>query len=156
MKRIFFLVILMILFVKIYYGQDISSNNFNNKNKILTITDSTTIYLESFTDIPQEIEGCACYFFISQEDREKLQYIFVNDWALLAFVKINGQIVKFEQQEYDEKNRVYFYIHHTDKMKVEITKNIAEDYESVVVEGIITIETEKGHLQQKFIGDCGC
>lgn len=146
----------MILFVKIYYGQDISSNNFNNKNKILTITDSTTIYLESFTDIPQEIEGCACYFFISQEDREKLQYIFVNDWALLAFVKINGQIVKFEQQEYDEKNRVYFYIHHTDKMKVEITKNIAEDYESVVVEGIITIETEKGHLQQKFIGDCGC
>jgi hypothetical protein len=154
MKRIYFLVVLMILFVEIYCGQSQSSNNFNNKT--LTTIDSTIIYLERFTDIPQEIDGCACYFFISQEDREKSQYIFVNDWALLAFVKINGQIVKFEQQKYDDKKNVYFYTHHTDKMKVEITKKIAEDYESVVVEGIITIETEKGHLQQKFIGDCGC
>jgi hypothetical protein len=156
MKDICFLGTTTILFLGICCGQPHTLSDLNDKNKILTIMDSTDIYLETFTDIPQEIDGCACYFFASQENREKSEYIFVNDWALLAFVKINGQLVKFELQEYDEKRMIYYYTHHTDKMRVEITKKIEENYESVVVEGVIRIDTEKWHLQQKFIGDCGC
>ncbi|MBQ5532023.1 MAG: hypothetical protein IIU04_00585 [Bacteroidales bacterium] len=46
------------------------------------------IQMSSFTDIPDEIDGCACYFSVSQEDLKNGVYIFVNDFASLAFVKI--------------------------------------------------------------------
>jgi hypothetical protein len=41
-------------------------------------------------------------------------------------------------------------------MKVEIIKKTTNEDEIVVIEGLITIDTLKGDVKQKFIGECGC
>ncbi|HOF16813.1 MAG TPA: hypothetical protein PLF32_08365 [Bacteroidales bacterium] len=114
------------------------------------------IHLESFSDLPDEIDGCSCYFSISQEDLESERYIFVNDFAALAFVKIEGKLIRFELQNHDEKRNIYYYIHNDDTMKVEIIKKITNKDEAVVIQGLITISTVKGCIKQKFTGECGC
>ena len=114
------------------------------------------IHLDPFSGFPDEIDGCSCYFSISQEDLKKGIYIYVNDFAALAFVKIEGKLIRFELQNHDENRNIYYYIHNDDKMKVEIIKKTTNKDEIVVIEGLITIETVKGCVKQKFIGECGC
>ena len=116
------------------------------------------IQLEAFSSFPNEIDGCSCYFSISQEKLKKEEYIFVNDFASLAFVKMEGKLIQFELQNHDKKHKIYYYVHDDYKMKVEIKmiKKKKTEYETVVVKGIITIESKKGQTKQAFIGDCGC
>lgn len=115
-----------------------------------------TIQLEPFSDFPNEIDGCSCCFSKSQEEYKKKMYVFVNDFAVLAFVKIDGKLIRFELQNHDENRNIYYYIHNDDKMKVEIIKKTTNEDEIVVIEGLITIDTLKGNVKQKFIGECGC
>ena len=53
------------------------------------------INIETFTIIPKDIDGAGCEFFLSSSDKKKSNYIFVNDFADLAYMRINGKIEKF-------------------------------------------------------------
>jgi hypothetical protein len=39
-------------------------------------------------NFPNEIDGCSCCFSKTQEEYKKKMYVFVNDFAVFAFVKI--------------------------------------------------------------------
>ena len=148
----------MINFVKIIiiFFSFLDHLQLQAQNTVIKENNTHKIKLETFSSFPNEIDGCSCYFSISQEDLKGKMYIFVNDFASLAFVKIAGKLIQFELQEHDEKHNIYYYIHDDYKMKVEIIKKTAIADELVVVDGIITIDSKKGQAKQKFIGECGC
>ncbi|MBR4454495.1 MAG: hypothetical protein IKS33_09610 [Bacteroidales bacterium] len=124
--------------------------------KSLSCDTVCTIQINSFTDIPEEIDGCACAFSVSREELKKRLYIFVNDFASLAFVKVDGELKRFELQSYNEDNHTYYYFCKEDIMEVKIFNKITCEDESVLIEGIITIMTKNGIIKQKFIGTCDC
>ena len=148
------LVRVIVIVLSVLYNIEIQAQDVLIKGQK---NDSTNkIRLESFSGFPDEIDGCSCYFSKSQEDLKKGMYIFVSDFAVLAFVKIEGILIRFELQKYDEDRNIYYYIHNDYKMKVEIIKNTTNKDEIAIIEGFITIETVKGCIKQKFIGECGC
>lgn len=112
------------------------------------------IHLESFSDFPEEIDGCSCYFSISKDELKNRNYIFINDFGNIAFIKIDGNLIRFELTNHD--NDIYIYNYNDYTMKVEIIKRKFIDSELELEKGIITIDTPKGELKQKFIGECGC
>ena len=114
------------------------------------------IQMSSFTDIPDEINGCACYFSVSQEELKNGVYIFVNDFASLAFVKIKGELKRFELQSHDEGNNTYHYLYKEETMEVKIINKTTCEDGSELMEGIITINMKDGTIKQKYIGKCEC
>lgn len=124
------------------------------ERKEIKIDTLNQINLESFSDFPDEIDGCSCYFSISQANLKNGIYIFVNDFASFAFVKIKGKLFRFELQTHDENS--YIYTYNNDRMEVEITKRETISDEVSLIEGLITINTAKGSVKQKFVGECGC
>ena len=59
-------------------------------------TSAKEIALDSFSEFPPEIDGCACYFSDSEEEFKKSTYIYTDDYGKNAFVSINGVMTKFE------------------------------------------------------------
>ncbi|MDR1792049.1 MAG: hypothetical protein LBR36_01195 [Bacteroidales bacterium] len=117
---------------------------YQDTNKILQ--------LELFQKIPVEIDGCTCYFYTSDNDRKENMYILVSDFALLAFVKINEQLLKFELQTYDGQNDVFSYAHKEMIMTIKIKKKLSNG----LLIGNITLYVEDRIVQQKFIAICEC
>jgi hypothetical protein len=112
--------------------------------------------MNSFTNIPEEIDGCSCFFSVSQEELKKGCYIFVNDFASLAFVKIQGELKRFELQNHDEEYNAYYYLCNEDTMEVKILNKITCEDGSELMEGIITIKMKNDTIKQKYVGKCDC
>lgn len=135
----------------------------SNSNKSLSIDsaekpkEAVKISLNTFSDLPKEIEGCSCYFYLSKKDRKEEKYIFVNDFAKMAFVSINGKIEKFILKEHQEGSDIYLYSNGTYDLKTKITKKESDGAEGSNEEGIITLIKGADILFEKnFIGSCGC
>ncbi|MFV0598901.1 MAG: hypothetical protein ACK5M0_04160 [Bacteroidales bacterium] len=112
------------------------------------------IHLESFSDFPEESDGCcSCYFSISKNELTNHNYIFY-DIDDVAFIKIDGNFIRFELINY--KDDIYIYKNKDYTLKLEILKRKFIESELELEKGIITVHTPKGTVKQKFIGECGC
>lgn len=109
------------------------------------------IHLESFSDFPEEIDGCSCYFSISKNEFKKRNYIFVDDFGDIAFIKIDGKLMRFELTSNYDDTYIYKYKDYT--LKLEILKRKFIESELELEKGIITVNTPKGIIKQKFIGE---
>ena len=149
---------LKLLLVGIFFISCVGNENpISNQtdNEVKRIEDSA-IGLERFSVVPNEIDGCGCSFFSSEVDKKDNKYICVNDFADLAFVKLNGVMVRFELTEHKDSSNIYLYRSEEHALKIEIIKKEPADYETSNIEGVITISSKKGINKQKFIGTCGC
>jgi hypothetical protein len=109
--------------------------------------------IETFNNIPIEIEGPACYFYLSEQDRNEGKYLFVNDFAEYGYMKINGQITKFSLvkfKEKDQSNSYYLYTNKEDTVHIEIMSNDS------LLKGIIYFRNAKEVKKIKCIGECSC
>ncbi|KAA8478432.1 hypothetical protein BDE36_0264 [Arcticibacter tournemirensis] len=114
------------------------------------------IDLKPFTELPQELDGCGCYFYLSKKDEKEDKYIFVNDFASTAFVFVNNRLEKFELKEHDEGSNFYSYSNERYDLKIEITKKSTGGDETSNIEGVLTIKKGKEELKKTFVGTCGC
>lgn len=137
--------------ILLYNFQIQAQNVLKNNQKI---DNKEEIHLESFSDFPEEIDGCSCYFSTSKDELKKRNYIFVNDFGNVAYIKIDGNLIRFELTNHD--NDIYIYKYKDYSMKVEITKRKFIESELELEKGFITVYTPKGNIKQKFIGECGC
>jgi hypothetical protein len=115
------------------------------------------ISLDIFSDLPKEIEGCGCYFYLSKKDKKEEKYIFMNDFAKIAFVSINGKMEKFTLKEYQTGSNIYLYSNGTYDLRTKITKKESDGAEGFNEEGVLTLM--KGSItvvEKSFIGSCGC
>lgn len=137
------------------------------ENKENTIAESNTkatskkaIVLESFTEYPDEIDGCSCVFALDSTAYSQDKHIYVNDFAATAFVKIDGKLIRCEQISYESKdsvNSVVKYKAGNYRMTVNTKNNGDAGYEASSMTGSIKIEDDKGNTsEQPFYGICGC
>lgn len=147
------------LLIALTFVSCVGNNGKNNANQTPTSESpkQVEIELDVFTNLPKEIDGCGCYFFLSETDKQEGKYICVNDFANLAFVSINSSLEKFVLTEHMENSNIYLYASNAFELKVEITKKESGGDEVSNVEGIITIKTEDNQkIETTFIGYCGC
>lgn len=132
--------------------------NQNTVNQTFTKTEPFTI--NTFSDIPKEIDDCTCYFSKDSVDFKNSEYIYVNNFAETSFVKINDTLVKFTQTAYrkaDTTAAVAKYISKNYKMIILVKNSIPTANELAYKTGLIKITNAKGKsVKQTFYGKCGC
>lgn len=153
-QNLFMSFILGILFISCA-GNGNKNNIQADKREVKSI-EADFVNFETFSVIPNEIDGCGCSFYLSEKDKKDNKYICVNDFANLAFVKLKGEMVKFELTEHKDSSNIYLYKSKEYTLKIEVIKKESSEYEASNIEGVITISSKEGIKKQKFIGICGC
>ena len=152
---------LTVLLVLSCSSNDSNSNNRNSQPKPTSVAappikDSIDFSLQTFETIPNEIDGCACFFYLSKKDEVSKKYLFANDFASVAFVSINGKIKKFNLKQHKEGSDVYLYHSDNFDLKIEISKRASGGEETSSVEGVLTLSSGTKVIKKNFVGSCGC
>jgi len=110
---------------------------------------------ETFTKIPDEIDGCSCTFSKNQLDFNNEKYIYANDYAEIAFISINKKLVKFKLVSM--KGNVSHYSNKDYKLRIDIKSEKPSGEESSILKGIMTLTNKQGQKTiTNFTGECGC
>jgi hypothetical protein len=127
--------------------------------------------LDNFTDVPEEIEGCACYYSESEGKYGAAEYFFVAGFDSVAFMSINNTKLKlklvstgreplsFGDYDYIDVYRTEGYDVTLDIKYVEEERDSVsqEEDESWYTNGTITIQSGDGKREEIiFFGSCGC
>lgn len=113
--------------------------------------------IDTFSTIPPEIEGCSCTFSNDSIEYKNDKYIYANNFANLAFVKINGVMTKFETYSKEGNSKIKKYTNDNYEMTIQIENSKPAGYESSEMSGQIKLSDKKGYtLTKKFYGICGC
>ncbi|MDB5156164.1 MAG: hypothetical protein JWR50_871 [Mucilaginibacter sp.] len=157
-------------FVNNDYRINMVANNYNlkknykhmpdlhyiNNGEAIQIKDS--IRLNRFTQLPNDVQGCVCYFFLSKTDEIKKKYIMTEIFAQIAYVSINNKIQKFNLINF--KDKVFYTYSNSDKtytLRVEFKNKIKKDAEDFNVVGVLIIyKGQKVIIKRDIVGECGC
>ena len=137
------------------------SNSDKNETRTTSIQpDKQTLYIDTFSTFPPEIDGCSCYFSNDSTEFKKGEYIYMNDYAQTSFLKINGVITKFTQtdfKEIDSLNVKAKYKSDHYEMTIESKDGIQNGDETWLKTGTIKLTDKKGKtIIKTFYGECGC
>ncbi|WP_162926905.1 hypothetical protein [Flavobacterium psychrotrophum] len=128
--------------------------------KTTAIPEMPALLLTSFTDVPSEIDGCSCLFSSDSLDFKNNRYLYANDFAEIAFMKINGTMVKFKQVSHQEKDSLSAFTTYRAKdleMSIETRQTRKINYEVMEETGTITVKRSDGQAITKTVyGVCGC
>jgi hypothetical protein len=113
--------------------------------------------IDTFSDFPPEISGCACYFSNDKTEFENKQYIFMYDFEEISFIKINGILTKLIRVREDDEININFgnLKFENDNYEMEIEFIDIED--DINMEGKIKLKDENGKtISKTMYGFCGC
>lgn len=71
--------------------------------------EATNYQLEIIKNIPDEIDGGACYFSETISAQKEDKFVFVNDFALYGCIQINEEVLLLELKEYIEAENRFIY-----------------------------------------------
>jgi hypothetical protein len=128
----------------------------NSKESKIASIAQESFKLDTFSLLPREIDGCGCYFYTSENNEQESKFIFVNDFASIAFISINGQLERFKLTEHKENSSVYLYTNSSFRLTVTITQKKSAGEEISKVKGILTVKRGDEEIKVNFIGSCGC
>lgn len=137
--------------------------NNANKNVLKETKESAkinSITIDTFSVFPPEIDGCSCYFSNDSNQFKTGQFIYVNDFSSVSFLKINGVITKFTQtyfKKVNENKTIAKAKSSQFELILEINDGIQNGDETMLKVGIIKLIDKKGKtITKTFYGECGC
>jgi len=127
-------------------------------------TSTFKLSLDDFKGIPDEVNGCACYFSETENKFKKEEYLFAAGFDSIGFVSVNNKIIKLKLVSTGRAPDTFGDIDHIDiyktdnyKVTVDIKYKNSNGEETWWNDGTITIENKDGEkLTKKFVGECGC
>jgi hypothetical protein len=160
MKRFIILGVLLTILSLSEYSTISSDISVIRELKSIEDSSQFKLKLNSFTEIPNEISGCGCYFSANDLDFSNKKYILVNDFAKIAYVSSNRHLVKLDliEPNNDKQNGdFYLYSYKDFNLRIDITKRTSVNSETTKIQGVITLTPKKGKKQiYLFSGVCGC
>lgn len=154
MKLIAVLILALILTA---CGNQSNDHTTESENSLeMPLESTSTINLSSFqeSEFPKAIDGCACYY----KEKGKDGYIYVDDFARIAFIKIGDTFESLEIYESHDENGL---VHH--KCRAEhygISVNLKEtghEDETWQYEGYMEINKIDGSKKTiQITAECGC
>lgn len=126
---------------------------------LISCADEKAITLDRFSDFPEEIDGCACYFSANKEDFIEGNYIYADTYHENAYISINGKMIQFTLKSYTDIKENYWVKRYTNE-KYEVTlesKEIWRVDETWQQKGTMTIKSKDGKtIKETIYGECGC
>ena len=118
-----------------------------------------TVDVAVYTEYPEEIDGCACYFGKTASDLSEGKYIFMTNYEKKAYMKLDGGMRVFElisSTDLEGGRLMETWSNENYQMVVKSTQTgqIDETWQSV---GTINIKpTDKDATMISVVGECGC
>ncbi|MDB5089216.1 MAG: hypothetical protein JWR09_3210 [Mucilaginibacter sp.] len=129
------------------------NNSISIQNKIRP---QESIKLNTFTELPKDVEGCVCYFYLSKVDETRRKYIMTEIFAQIAYISINGKMQKFNLVNFKD-NLFYNYSNGDYTLRVEFKNKIKTDSENFSIKGVMMLfKAQKMLIKKNIIGECGC
>lgn len=110
--------------------------------------------LDSFVEMPPDIEGCSCFFSESEEKYNRQEYVFVADFDSTAFISVNNKMIALklvslgrDSLAFGDYDRVDIYKRDSYKVTVEMKYHDLPQAEGDEVwsnSGSVTIENGEG------------
>ena len=127
-------------------------------------TTSTSLSVDDFKNVPDEIEGCGCYFSDNEETFKRNEYLFVASYDSVAFISIDKKLVRLKMLSTTREPETFGDHDHSDiyssdkyKVSLDIRYKKSSGEETWLNNGTITIESKDGQKAvKKFFGECGC
>jgi len=139
-------------------GQGNSIKNVGQTNNLTTPDQVLTI--DTFSTFPPEIDGCSCYFSNNSTEFKKGEYIYINDFAEVSFLKINGILTKFTQTEFknvDKTTTIAKAKSELYEITIEVKEGKQSGEETSLKSGTIKLTDKNGKtITKTFYGECGC
>ncbi len=117
--------------------------------------------LQVFTKFPTEIEGCSCYFSRDSIGFANQRYIFVDNFEDVAFVKVNGELVRLTRKRSEDLEDISvktIYKNENYNISVKVFEGKTSGDEAWLNQGTIrlrSIQTDEV-VETEFFGECGC
>jgi hypothetical protein len=121
-----------------------------------------SIKIEAFTfsEVPKKIVGCSCYFAKDSIAFKKQQFIYLNDYAKISFMKLNGEVIEFSMSDFhsDEgKRTISKYPSKNYNLEIQVKSGPQNGDETWIKTGSIQVSDKKGNKAIiNFFGECGC
>ena len=161
MKHLLFIFILLFM-ISCSNSKEKKFNNIQQDtiSNIVQSAEKQTITIETFSTFPPEIDGCSCCFSNNATEFKKGEYIYMNDFAQISFMKINGVQTKFtltDFQNIDSLNIKAKYKSDNYELIIETKDENQKDSETTIKTGTIKLTNKKGAIvSRRFYGECGC
>lgn len=115
--------------------------------------------VENFTEFPDEIDGCACYYARTKDNLYRGNYVYTDNHSDLAFMKINGRMEPFmllKKTEVSSKHWIKVFSNSSYTITVDSEQNWQVD-QVWHQNATITVKNKKGQeLVEYMYGECGC
>lgn len=117
------------------------------------------LVIGSFSEFPDGIDGCACYFSQYKTALESGSYIFVTNYESLAYMFLNDKMVQFKLIGTTESKdgkliEKWSNENYTLTKKTSESGQLDETWQHI---GIISIKPKNGPaVETTVIGECGC
>ena len=161
MKHLLFIFILLFM-ISCSNSKEKKFNNIQQDtiSNIVQSAEKQTITIDTFSTFPPEIDGCSCCFSNNATEFKKGEYIYMNDFAQISFMKINGVLTKFtltDFQNIDSLNIKAKYKNDNYELIIETKDENQKDSETTIKTGTIKLTNKKGAIvSRRFYGECGC
>ena len=150
------------------------SRKKNNQNTIKLTSIKTKEHKESstiadlsisdFKGIPEDIEGCSCYFSETDQKFKNGEYVFAANFDSIGFISINNKLIKLkltstgrEPNTFGDNDHKDIYNSELYKVTLDIKYKSSNGEETWWNDGTITVESKEGQkVTKKFVGECGC
>ncbi len=117
------------------------------------------VIIGAFSEFPEGIDGCSCYFSQHTSALESGSYIFVTDFENLGFMMLNDKMVEFKLEGTTELKdgklmERWSNPHFNLIKKTKATGQLDETWQHT---GTITIQPKNGtSIESTIVGECGC
>jgi hypothetical protein len=122
--------------------------------------ESFNLAIETFTEFPPEIDGCACYFSKNKEDFNNGIYIYMDDFGNeFGFMNLDGVMTKFdiEHNDSNDSGLEVVELSNTDYTLILNYEQVSELDETFQKEGELKIiNSNNEEIIVPFFGECGC
>lgn len=156
MKKKYLICIVLIILSCSSKDKNINVDSAKTGQLSLQRNDTNDFILNTFTNIPNEIDGCSCYFYESKNDENNEKYILVNDFANIAFVSINGSLERFLLKNHVDNSNIYTYENGNFILEIFLIQKEYQNNEASSVKGYIKLSRGKTIVKKEYIGSCGC
>lgn len=117
-----------------------------------------------FTKVPDEIEGCACYFSKNKEDLETSDFLFAANYDSAAFISINQKLIKLKlisstrnPGTFGDYDHVDIYQANGYKVTVDLHYKKSTGDEVWEFTGTLILTRKDGKkAETQLYGQCGC
>ncbi len=118
-----------------------------------------TVEITVYTEYPEAIDGCACYFGKTASELSEGEYIFMTNYEKKAYMMLDGEMQVFElisSTDLESGKLMETWSNENYQMVVKSTETgqIDETWQSI---GTIKIKpTDKDATVISVVGECGC